>query len=74
MWRQQFLLKFALFYHEFEIDVDVLAALSVQNFSFFFLPLGLLHLEATFLSVFLYFFDLLKMCSLFLSSSHFLKI
>jgi hypothetical protein len=68
--RQQFLSKFALLNHEFEINVHILAALGIENLPLLLFTFGLLHLQSTLLSVLFDLFDLLQMGVLLIAASH----
>lgn len=60
---EQFVFELVLLDHEFEVDVYVLAALGVEDLAFLLLTFGLLHLDSSFLSVLLYFFDFVEVAS-----------
>jgi len=67
---KQFLFVPALFDHEFEVDVYVLAGLEVVVLLLLFLALRLLHLQATLFTVFLDLLYLVQMAALLLTSLH----
>jgi hypothetical protein len=67
---EQFFAKLVLFYHKFEVDVDVLAALQVVVLLLLLLTLGLLHLQPSLLPVLLDLLDLLEVTALLLRNFH----
>jgi hypothetical protein len=68
--REQFFPELILLDHDFEVDVDHLAALGVDNLLLLLLTFGLLHLQSTLFPVLLDFLDFLKVPSLLVARLH----
>ena len=70
MRREEFFPEFVLLDHNFEIDVDHLAALCINDLFLLLLPLSLFHLEPPLLAVLLDLLYFLQVAALLVARLH----